>query len=164
MLSRYNNSKRITALLGVVLALLPSVQDLHLLCHLGGCAATCSAETACSEHSHSEAKSCSHSHACTSAREASVRSPERDCIDDQDKSCPCPPDCWCHQPAQPLQLPKGPSEPIELLLRNLTQSDASIVVAAIGADRTASCDYASTADVWTESAVQRCAELCRFLI
>lgn len=163
MLSRYNNSKRITALLGVVLALLPSVQHLHLLCHLGGCATTCSAETECSEHAHSEAKSCSHSHACTSARETSVPSSERDCIDDQDKSCPCPPDCWCHQPPQPLQLPKCPSEPIELLLQDITLSDAS-TVAEIRADRTGSCDYASTAAVSTESAVQRCAELCRFLI
>lgn len=162
MFRRCANSKRVIALFGIVLALLPSVQHSHLLCHLGGCA-TSSLEAACSEHVHPEAKTCSHSHACTTTQETSPSSPQGSGKDDQDRSCPCPPDCWCHQAPQPLELPKCPSEPIERLLQDITLCDAT-TVADISPYQTMSCEATSAIAASSESVVQRCAELCRFLI
>lgn len=165
MIRRYNNSKQITALLGVALALLPSVQHLHLLCHLGGCATSFSTETACNEHGNLETKTCchSHAHACTSTRETSFPSQQEDGIDEHSRSCPCPPDCWCHQAPQPFELPKCPLEPIEMLLQSIAQGDATNVT-AIDFHPTLSYDRFSVFATSTESTVQRCAQLCRFLI
>ena len=162
MFRRYANSKRVIALLGVVLALLPCVQHGHLLCALGGCA-TSPMEGACSEHVNSETTTCSHAHACKSTRETAVPSSLDDGIDEQNSSCPCPPSCWCHQAPQPLELPRCPTGPIELLLQSNTLADATNV-AAIDLHQTLSYDCASAVATSSESAVQRCAQLCRFLI
>jgi len=165
---RYNNSKRVTALLGVVLALLPSVQHLHLVCVLGGCA-TSSLQTACCEHVNSETKTCSHAHsckstqACKSTRDTAVPSSLDGGTDKQNSSCPCPQSCWCHQTPQPFELPRCPSEPIELLLQSIALSDATIG-ATLDLHQTRSYDGTSAIAASSESSVQRCAQLCRFLI
>ncbi|QEG35887.1 hypothetical protein Pr1d_31930 [Bythopirellula goksoeyrii] len=154
----YDNSKRAIALLGVVLALSSGFQQAHWLCELGGCKAAAVAVTSC-EHHCAVTHSCSHSHGCN----ADKPSGSEDCSGSQNGSCPCPPECWCHQAPQPLELPRSAPEPNELLLQGFVGGTVSVSAVA-------NCDSASlhisawANEAMVESSPERCAHLCRFLI
>lgn len=155
MLHRHDNSKRVIALLGVMLAMSSGMQHAHLLCGLSGCAVAAVAEhtyTLASAENHS----CSHSCDCHASKTTGG--------DQGDHSpCPCPPECWCQQAPQPLELPRSVPEPTELLLQGfICCTSTSIAVA--NCDLIASQISFGATDATTESSVERCVQLCRFLI
>lgn len=161
---QYDNSKQAIAMLAILLALSPGAQHAHLFCHLGGCSPPL-LELAGSDGFNKTAGTCSHSHECQylcQEKKANL-SPSRqgDGAREQDSSCPCPVSCWCHQSPQPFDLPKDASQPFELL-----RGPALCQVTTMAADRgkISLLGGAQAVDAPNESAVHRCAELCRFLI
>ncbi|QEG37203.1 hypothetical protein [Bythopirellula goksoeyrii] len=152
MFNRCDISKRVIALLGVVLALSSGFQSVHWVCALGGC------EIAALEtHTAAETHACCHSHDCHASK---VATPAES---DPSHDCPCPPECWCHQAPQPLELPRTAPEPTELLLQGFVCNPASTIVMA-NCDFLSSQSAAGAIEDAVETSAERCAHLCRFLI
>lgn len=161
MFRRYDKSKRVIALLGVILALSSGVRGSHLFCELGGCQHP--HELACEDHQPGS-ESCHHSHSCESGDPSDELASHTDGegIVPIDHSCPCPPSCWCHQSPQPLELPRASSVSVDVwLLRPAACKLATIAdVISIGESRYND----AAADRSSGSSVERCVSLCRFLI
>ncbi len=158
MFRHYDNSKRAIALLGVVLALSSGFQQAHWLCELGGCKAASVADKSC-EHDSKVTHSCTHSHGYNIGKPSA----SEDCDQSQKGSCPCPPECWCHQAPQPLELPRSAPEPAELLLQGFVCGFANENAVA---DSDSICLHISAwaNEAMVETSSERCAHLCRFLI
>ncbi len=161
MFRRYDKSKRVIALLGVMLALSSGVRGSHLFCELGGCQHP--HEVACEDHQ-AASESCHHSHRCGSDKAShesasQIDGEDHDPIDD---SCPCPPDCWCHQSPQPLELPRASSLSVDVLLLRPASCGLATITDVITTGQSRYSD--AVADQSSGSSVERCASLCRFLI
>ncbi|TWU22734.1 hypothetical protein Pla144_41950 [Bythopirellula polymerisocia] len=154
MLRQYDNLKRGFALLGVILALSSGFQHAHWICILGGCSVA-KAEDLNSADTHS----CCHSHRCDADKATKLAG----CDQSQDSSCPCPPECWCHQAPQPLELPRSALEPSELLLQGFVCGIASTFSVA-NYDSIDSPISAWATESMAETSVEFCAHFCRFLI
>lgn len=167
MLRRYHNMKRGVALLGVVLALLSGVEQTHLLCQLGGCAASgCvdSSEHACHQHGADEfeASPCSDSHRTSPAVAAEKSASHVGGLAHKDHSCPCPPDCWCQRAPQPLELPRGSTESGEGQLATVPANQGvAYYVVVVDVKPPA---FAGEGSPLGKTSPERCAALCRFLI
>lgn len=161
MFQRYHNLKRGAALFGAILALLSGMGNTHWMCQLGGCA-TEAADDLCVYQDSQLVKSCPHSHGCNAASEASHSDPEPRHEKHDRSSCPCPPDCWCNQTPQPLELPKSTTDTSELLTLTLSQSE--VVIAIVACDALDSPFNQGEVPDQSASSTQRCAQLCRFLI
>ena len=164
MFRRYDNLKRAICLLGVVLALSPSLQETHAFCFIAGCAPTHSSGEADgsgdAEHTSCSGHDCSASDTCQSNSNDSEHHQEPG--EQSPAQCPCPPACWCHQSPSPLELPKSGPAPFELLVAG------PVYVALASFDTTQSAhlsrfDAISAIDSSVKSAPQVCAQLCRFL-
>lgn len=163
---RYDNLKRGVALLGVALALLSGVEQTHLLCQLGGCAEVATGQS-CEHHDADESAATTCSHSCNSpapriaAKPSTAKLVDNDSgLAHQDGSCPCPPDCWCNQTPQPLELPRGPSESsVAQLIVLLSSGCCTSVAISVDAE-----PYNSTNSLLAQTSPERCASLCRFLI
>ncbi len=153
MLHCHDNSKRVLALLGVMLAMSSGMQSAHLLCGLSGCAVATVAEPTCTQAS-AETHSCSHSRDCPASKTTGG---------DQGDNSPCPAECWCQQTPQPLELPRSAPEPTELLLQGFVCGTATSIAVA-NCNFIASQISSGATDATAESSVERCAHLCRFLI
>ena len=161
MFGRHDNLKRAISILGIVLALSPTLQHTHAFCHLAGCTASPSSAAA-------EAHDCSE-HNCPFTRHnhSSVQgsTPDRcgdDFNDSQSAPCPCPPACWCHQSPEPLELPRNAPEPTNLLLFGAVYLDVAVLDTSRDEQRSRNAVLASL-DSSARSAAQICAQLCRFL-
>ncbi len=167
MFCHYSNTKRGVALLGVLLALLSSMEGSHLICQLGVCSVS-SAEKACDQHGEAAAGTCSQSHGCattsyTSASTQQVCDTKSHPVGCHQKgSCPCPPACWCQQAPQPLELPKDSGVTAEILLLSLSFSNTSVALGAGPAAKPGF--YYLSDDSLHVTSTERCARLCRFLI
>lgn len=159
MFYRYHNLRRAVGLLGVVLALSSTGQQTRMFCVIAGC----SPASACDAEVHHG--TCPHS--CNQSETAKA-SPSCDtCHDELEDSrpaqCPCPNSCWCHQSPEPFELPKTPSQPLELLLTGVVYTDATIASTPDGEQSARTVSLAALHSSTTTSA-QFCSELCRFLI
>lgn len=162
MFQRYNNTKRGVALLGVILALLSSMESSHLFCQMGLCSVAEAAKP-CDQHVDSETESCSHSKGCAASSELPAPNRQGCGIQNhQDGSCPCPPTCWCQQTPQPLELPKDSNSSAEILLLALSLSNTSVALSSDPAAKPG-VNYLS-GDSLHVTSTERCARLCRFLI
>jgi hypothetical protein len=179
MFRRYDNLKRVVALVGVVLTLSCSAQTGHFLCLMAGCSTTFDigqghrraivSTTACAHENGCRAAECMVAGAIGNAPALdpctghNASAGDRACSSGNGSPCPCPPGCWCHQMPAPFSLPKIASVPIELILSGFVHCCAERLAVA-------DCTYPSV-PVWTQvgglsvdSSVARCAQLCRFLI
>lgn len=161
MFYRYHNLRRAVGLLGVVLALSSTAQQAGMLCVVAGC----SPASACDEEVHHG--TCPHSCHQSETAKASLSSCDNTCHDELEgplpAQCPCPDSCWCHQSPEPFELPKTPSQPIELLLTGLVCTDGTIACIPYGEQSARKINLAALGSS-TASAAQFCSELCRFLI
>ena len=156
MFRRHHNLKRALGLLGVVLALASSAQQSRLLCSLAGCAPAhaCSADGGCR---HASSVNPTGPTACESACDG----------EGVNATCPaespCPADCWCHQAPEPYGLPRMATEALgslECAVANLDFGTPSGVAAA----RVVAGKPAAVMDTIANSAAERGAILCRFVI
>ncbi len=156
MFYRHHNLKRAMGLLGVVLALLSGVQQGHSFCYLAGCGSS----SASLESVDSLAGVCSCPAVCSKRSTSASSTSEGRNVDSPSNSCPCPTTCWCHQPAEPLGLPANASGPVELLAQNV-----ELVTSLVGCDLDSLHNRkTTTSNASLETAMLRCAKLCRFLI
>lgn len=160
MFSRYNNTKRGAALLGVMLALLSGMEGSHLLCQMGVCSIAV-AEDGSDQHGESVTCICSNPYGCAATGEPPASNRQvYGC--DQGGSCPCPPTCWCKHAPQPFELPKDSSPSVEILFLALSSNSSSV---ALGTDPVTKpgidCLFVDSPHV---TSTERCARLCRFLI
>lgn len=161
MFRRYDKSKRVIALFGVMLALSSGVRGSHLLCEWDGCQHA--HELACKDYG-SVSEGCGHSHSCESdnASHESASPSASQGVLPIDHSCPCPPDCWCHQSPEPLELPRASSVSVDVLL--LRPAPSALATISDVKSSAISCYANAAADLSSSSSVERCASLCRFLI
>jgi len=155
MFHRYHNLRRAVGLLGVVLALSSTAQQTRMFCMIAGC----SPASACDEEVHhgtyqSETAKASLSSCDTCHGELNESRPVQ---------CPCPDSCWCHQSPEPFELPKPPSQPLELLLTGVVYTDATIASTPDGEQSARTASLAAL-DSSTTTSAQLCSKLCRFLI
>ncbi|MCA9240599.1 MAG: hypothetical protein KDA37_10380 [Planctomycetales bacterium] len=103
---------------------------------------------------------CCHDHGCHHPAPASAPSSQHGARDGV--PCPCPEGCWCHVPPQPVELPKSFDPRVEL--SGFQDFTASSPVVEHGLTDTLAFTTCSPTSTDEESAVLRCARLCRFLI
>jgi len=161
MFYRHHNLKRAIGLLGVVLALLSGVQQGHSFCYLAGCDFSLSSLEKAGQGSDRLTNACPCSRTCSRrpADSSATESSEGRNLGSPSDSCPCPTTCWCHQSPEPLSLPASAPGPVELL----TQS-TELVTATMDFDLGSLHSQKTTAEGSPETAMLRCAKLCRFLI
>lgn len=159
MFHRYHNLRRAVGLLGVVLALSSTAQRTQVFCVLAGCSVASACDT--------EVHRCTCSHSCHQNESKTAPLAHDCCHDEADSSlpaeCPCPDSCWCHQSPEPFELPKTPSQPHELLLTSLVNTDATLTSVLLG-EQSARTASLVALDSSTATSAQLCSELCRFLI
>lgn len=156
MFRHHHNLKRALGLLGVVLALASSAQQSRLVCSLAGCAPS----HFCGEHSD-----------CDHARSVNPTGPtscEPACGGEGvNEPCPtespCPVNCWCHQAPEPYGLPRVATEVLEPLEYSAATSSVG-TLSEVAAKQVVAGKPAAVMDATVDSAVERCAVLCRFLI
>lgn len=156
MFRRHHNLKRALGLLGVVLALVSSVQQSRLLCSLAGC----SPAHACGESGDCE-------HACsispTGPTEFDPACARETLSDSCPAESPCPSTCWCHRAPDPFGLPRMASEPLETLEVVAAVLDVGLLAGVQEAQTSVGQPRYIGADVG-DTAAERCAVLCRFVI
>lgn len=156
MFRRHHNLKRALGLLGVALALVSSAQQSRLLCSLAGC---------------SPAHACSADGDCDHARSVNPTGPtacEPACGGEGiGEPCPaenpCPASCWCHQAPEPYGLSRVATEVLEPL-EYTTATTRLGLLSGITAQRLVAGKPAAFMDAVANSAAERCAVLCRFVI
>lgn len=157
MFRNVDNLKRVVAL-GVILLMLSMLaQDAGLYCHLGACGSHTVAGSA--EHA-----ACCHRHDCQAAKKQ-AGAPRDAAGGPRHESCPCPcpDDCWCHQPPERYELPKTMDAPMQTALqRAVAISDE--VIDGMRVDERPFPPGSLPHGAGAGSAVCRCAKLCRFLI
>jgi len=159
MFYRHHNLKQAIGLLGVVLALLSGVQQGHAFCYLAGCGPS----LVLSERTDSLAGACPCSQACGERLTSSLATISLARVDGAihrpSDSCPCPSTCWCHQSPEPLSLPASAPSSVELLAQSI-----GLATVLLDCDLGSLHDQATATDAPFETAMLRCAKLCRFLI
>lgn len=165
MFQRYDKSKRVLALLGVVLTLSSGAYSTHLSCHLAGCVVSSGVE---SRHQlaiptpESNSHSCMCTHTCKVTKVVLSTSGQSVCDHGEDGPCPCPTSCFCHRTPDPLDLPKDSSATIELVLSGTIANGLAVSSGISNCHQPL--PFAPTVGLSPESSVARCALLCRFLI
>ena len=161
MYYRSDKLRQVICLLGVMLTLSPALQGVHAFCQLSGCVSDGGLETVaeheCSSHG------CSHSH----SDHASVPNPTHDDCDDnlsgsRHSSCPCPSTCWCHQTAEPLELPRSAPVTPELLMELGVYLNSTSLDTSRDEHQSRNAALASL-ESSAMSATELCVRLCRFL-
>lgn len=155
MLRTAGNLKQIVAVVAILLSLSTLAQNCGLYCILGACRAQAARSTADLE------RACTHC-ACHHHDQQPADSSEEP-TGHQHDSCPCPEDCWCHLPPQPFELPKTVDAPLELAFLHSMAICDDLGVCNL-ADQPDSLRWSPPHVLDDESAVYRCAKLCRFLI
>lgn len=145
------------AIAGIALALLPCLQQAHLLCQLAGCGGRNSGsaeryQNACAGHD---------DHCCESESQAPCGIPEQD--REPDTNPPCEPECYFAQPVDPREAPR---EATSSFTAELTQEGVGSIVSL-----NATLDFHPTVTAWSAgkdcpfiTAATTCAQLCRYLI
>jgi hypothetical protein len=151
---RANNLKQSIAFAAILLALSSLAQNAGLYCYLGACETMLVASSG-------EDHSCCHHHACHAPEQPAA--PCEEPLGHRPDSCPCPANCWCHQAVQAFELPKSFNEPFELTLSGVVAICDDLVAGGVSDQRTL-LTWALPPGFVDESAVGRCAKLCRFLI
>jgi hypothetical protein len=158
---RCKHSKRAVALLGVVLAFSPAAQQCHLFCYLGACKAA-AADLCCEEHVASCDHSCKHCQPCKVPVTNDSQEPAGGFCGPP-HGCPCPETCWCQQSPSPLDLPRGSTVPMDVVLQHHAVCVATSVSTSVS-DASPPSDWLSNSGDTADSALQRCSLLSRFLI
>jgi len=138
---------------------------LESCCHsvtLESCCHSVSLESCCHSSVVTD-ESCPHSQDCQSNRPVVAPSAPEDGDHRSDGNCPCPSECWCHHAPQPLELPKTAREPTELVLIGFVSSSVATTVAVDSPPMSPHLTALDSA-LAARSSLQRCAQLCRFLI
>jgi hypothetical protein len=146
--------KRLSAGLGLALALLPCFQQSHAICRLAGC--TIQIVTAMGD-AHAVPKGhcgncCGGNEATRSDRPAPVPCDNR----------PCGPECWCCQPPDPCEAPRNSTESAKL---HLVADCACVTVSRMATYHADGLGMSSFAPdcMPAISSAEMCARLCRFL-
>lgn len=161
MFRRHDNLKRAVALLGVVLTLSPAGYAAHFTCSLVGCSSSGTAELA-----EGSTDSCGHacdcSASCTLIEAVTVTDQHATPSEGEEGPCPCPPRCLCHRTPDPLDVPKGSSTSVELVVTGTVTWMGDSPAVTDGDQRSSA--WVMVVGLAPESSVARCAQLCRFLI
>lgn len=142
--------KRLIALSGLPLALMPCFQQSHVLCRLAGClipsvVASTNADEPCD-------RGC-----CDRTSDSSDQMPTQ-----APDEAPCGPDCWCCQPPQPREAPRDTTQSVKLRISTLSVDALS--KAPLGC-QSSSFDVEAVAPYsLASSSATTCARFCRFLI
>jgi hypothetical protein len=146
--------KRLIVLGGVALALLPCLQQTHVLCRLAGCTSPALAgPTNLVAIDSADCDGC-----CGPDSDLPSQAPAQDAGD----GFPCGPDCWCSQPVDPREAPRHATDSAKSQITTLhLQAPANFVVAS-----QFNCDMLQA--FWPDSlpclsAGETCVRLCRFL-
>ncbi|QDV73690.1 hypothetical protein [Botrimarina mediterranea] len=154
MLRIADNLKHAVAIVAVLLSLSAMAQSAGIYCYFGACEAGPAASEAASG-------GCCHSHTCKADEEPKPREGGRS--QHRHEPCPCPDSCWCQQAPQPSVLPKSIGEPVELAFLSVL-AVCDDVVGDRESDLRANIAWSVPPGLSEQSAVDRCAKLCRFLI
>lgn len=155
MFGRADNLKQRVAIGAILLSLSTLAQHAGLYCYFGAC------EVAVSVSSEN-LQSCCPCHKCRSSQEQLAAHNDEPGVPGHE-SCPCPDDCWCHQPQQPFELPKSFDVPLQLVIHDLFVHADNAFVGGI-TEQSCLPTVSFQVDIGESSAVRRCARLCRFLI
>ncbi|MAT68542.1 MAG: hypothetical protein CMJ58_03365 [Planctomycetaceae bacterium] len=151
MFPRVDNLKQHIAVAAILLSLSTLAQNAGFYCALGACR---TGEVASS----AEPESCCHKRVCHSDEKPAPQQGQEH--QHRHDSCPCPDSCWCHQAPQPIELPTSFDETFELAVFAICND----LVAGGLSDEWTSLTWSAPPDLDDESALRRCAKLCRFLI
>ncbi len=154
MFPRVDNLKQQIAVAAIVLSLSTLAQNAGLYCYFGACGTDWVASS-------TEPDACCRTHACHAGEQPAP--PEDEQSQHRHDSCPCPDSCWCHQAPQPFESPKSFDEPFELALLGAFAICNDLVPGGLS-DQWTSVTWSAPPDLDEESAIRRCAKLCRFLI
>lgn len=157
---RYDNSKRVIALLGVMLALSSSAQQVRLYCYLIGCAPSSGDIVESDRTDYAAHTGCAR---CRATKATTGPIHQHDGVNEGGNSCPCPQHCWCRQAPEPFELPRNGVDLAEVLLFS-TLFCPSMSIAEVVGEPPSPDALASEVVSSEDSATKRCARLCRFLI
>jgi hypothetical protein len=147
--------KVLTAVGGIALALLPSLQQTHAVCQLAGCMDRIVAEPA--EAGGSQDVGCNQ--CCNGTPTSPCERPQQQ----RDGDAPCGPYCWCAQAPNPSDAPKNSTEcaksTVSILHAIVPLTAANDGLFATGG-RTSFCSESLP----SSSAGDTCRLLCRYLI
>lgn len=146
--------KGLVALGGIALALMPCLQQTHVICRLAGCFRPLLAARA----NDVVQRDANLDRCCGHRSDLPSETPPQD----RGQNAPCSPHCWCCQPPEPRQAPRNTSETVKT---HLVSVFASPQLTTIVANSVTSRDFQSlTTDLFLAgSSSEICARLCRFL-
>jgi hypothetical protein len=150
MFATANNLKQAIAIAAILLSLSTLAQTSGLYCHLGACGAE-------------PPGSVGEKHTCCQHQKCESKEPSLPLGERRHNSCPCPDSCWCHQAPQPFQPTQSFDESFEGSLLDVFVICNDIVAGGV-VDQETLVTWSLAPDLEDESAVCRCAQLCRFLI